>query len=298
MVPPSNIPSSCVLASVGAQGKKPIESLIEPVTPKMLFNGAAGPFSAEMINTLTARTSALKLDDLPAGGEDMDSDNATQLPATYLSKTHFDRLQVVFLHAADTNFIWCREVEHATMDNKRLIWQHPENTAYLKERTARPEAIEVLLKGVLAVISTEMFRKSSVTALLFKHGRTTVLEGSAFHTDLDPVTGSDTDKIKGLFNEDYYDGPDDCSYFGRRGSGGVDLRLGGLREDSRHQFCASGRARSVGLPLHRPAQGGSLHSLEQGEAENCSHPKGVRVVAAASPRSSFLHSCAKTSGRS
>ncbi|CAI5531162.1 unnamed protein product [Closterium sp. Naga37s-1] len=123
-----------------------------------------------------------------------------KLTPAWLSKEHFGRLQVVFVNAADANFMWSRKVDHFTASNVRLTlgWQHPENQEYLKERSARPEAIEVLLKSVPAVISPEMVRKSLVTATLLKRKRTAFLEGSAFHRVVDPVTGSDTDKIKGL----------------------------------------------------------------------------------------------------
>ncbi|CAI5527958.1 unnamed protein product [Closterium sp. Naga37s-1] len=98
-----------------------------------------------------------------------------QLSATYLSKQHFGRMQVVFQQEADACFVWSREVEHYTMNDKKLTlgWQHPENASYLKERALHPEAIEVLLKGVPAVISPEMIRKNLVTAMLMKRGRST-----------------------------------------------------------------------------------------------------------------------------
>ncbi|CAI6004546.1 unnamed protein product [Closterium sp. NIES-64] len=43
-----------------------------------------------------------------------------------------------------------------------------------------------------------MVKKNLVTAVLLKRGRTAFLYGSAFHWVLDPVSESDTDKIKGL----------------------------------------------------------------------------------------------------
>ncbi|CAI5525270.1 unnamed protein product [Closterium sp. Naga37s-1] len=256
-----------------------------------LFNGVQGPFGAEAVNELSARTSALRINDLPgerndkraatgvkqtsasgvqgSGKEaikeseeedgylsddpdecqdpDVVSDIASQagfaitllIPAkwvvkvprmidtvrgllllweehltenvkvttrchkllpTWLSKERFGQVQVVFVHAADANFMWCRKVEHVTVHIVRLTlgWQHPKNQEYLKERSKKPDAIEALLKSVPAVITPEMIRKSLVTATLLKHKRTAFLEGSAFHRVVDPVTGSDTDKIKGL----------------------------------------------------------------------------------------------------
>ncbi|CAI5485844.1 unnamed protein product [Closterium sp. Naga37s-1] len=291
MAPAGDVPTPSAPGAAAVQGKKPSDARPDPVTPKTLFNNTAG---SKMVNKLVERTSALKLDDLPAPGkgdnavkpsaagssssapdvldkgktkaEDKDNEDGylsddpdecqdpevlnaiaaqagfaitllvpfawnkevprtintvrhlllvwgkhlsenvrtttgfKQLSATYLSKKHFGRLQVVFQQEADAKFVWSREVEHYTMNDKKITlgWQYPENAGYLKERALHPEAIEVLLKGVPAVISPEMIRKNLVTAMLLKRGRTSFLDGSSFHRVLDPVSGSDTDKIKGL----------------------------------------------------------------------------------------------------
>ncbi|CAI5517016.1 unnamed protein product [Closterium sp. Naga37s-1] len=123
-----------------------------------------------------------------------------KLTPAWLSKERFGRIQVVFERATDANFMWSRKVEHVTMNKLRLTlgWLHPENQEYLKERSSKLDAIEVLLKNVPAVITPEMVRKSLVTVQLLKRKRTAFLEGSAFHRVVDRVTGSDTDKIKGL----------------------------------------------------------------------------------------------------
>ncbi|CAI5493428.1 unnamed protein product [Closterium sp. Naga37s-1] len=243
MAPAGDAPVSSAPGVAGAHGRKPVDARPDPVTPKTLFNGGAGPFGVEVIKTLSACMSALKLNDLPTGGkengtvkpttagsssaapdvlekgkakvEDKDNDDGylsddpdecqdpemlneiaaptgfaitllipfawnkevprtintvrhmllvwgkhlsenvrhtikfQQLSATYLSKKNFGRMQVVFLQAADANFVWSREVDHYTMNDKKLTlgWQHPENTAYLKEHALHPEAIEVLLRG-------------------------------------------------------------------------------------------------------------------------------------------------------
>ncbi|CAI5501093.1 unnamed protein product [Closterium sp. Naga37s-1] len=294
MAPAGDVPTPPPPGAACVRGKKPSDACLDPVTPKTLFNGVAGSFGAEMVKKLAERTSALKLDDLPAGGKGNDVDKPTaaggsssmpevlekgkakaedkdnddgylsddpdecqdpevlneiaaqagfaitllipfawnkevprtintvrhlllvwgkhlsenvrtttgfqQLSATYLSKKHFGRMQVIFQQEADASFVWSREMEHYTMNDKKLTlgWQHPENAGYLRERTLHPEAIEVLLKGVPAVISPEMIRKNLMTAMLMKRGRTAFRDGSSFHRVLDPVSGSDTDKIKGL----------------------------------------------------------------------------------------------------
>ncbi|CAI5961071.1 unnamed protein product [Closterium sp. NIES-64] len=112
-----------------------------------------------------------------------------KLTPTFLSKQHFGRVEVVFLQEADAVFMRSREIEHYTTNDKKLVlgWQYPENKEYLRERAAHPEAIEVLLKGVPAVISPAMIMKNLVTAMLVKQGRTAFLDGSAFHRVLDPA---------------------------------------------------------------------------------------------------------------
>ncbi|CAI5953130.1 unnamed protein product [Closterium sp. NIES-64] len=293
MAPPEASPVGLVPVG-GPHGNKPLDALLEPVTPKTLFNGASAPPADNGVAELIERTSALRINGLPAGkakgGQDAGkpvsgtssapsgSDQASnkdqaadedvgylsddpdecqdpvalneiaaqagvaitllvpfawqkeiprvintvnhllvlwgrhmsegvkattrcqRLSPTFLSKQHFGRIEVVFLMEADACFMRSREIEHYTADNKKLIlgWQHPENKEYLRERAAHPEAIEVLLKGVPAVISPSMIKKNLVSALLLKRGRTAFREGLAFHRVLDPVSGSDTDKIKGL----------------------------------------------------------------------------------------------------
>ncbi|CAI5507301.1 unnamed protein product [Closterium sp. Naga37s-1] len=51
---------------------------------------------------------------------------------------------------------------------------------------------------VLPAITPEMDFKYLVNTVLEKGGRTPFLSGAAFHRVVDPVTGADTDKIKGL----------------------------------------------------------------------------------------------------
>ncbi|CAI5982765.1 unnamed protein product [Closterium sp. NIES-64] len=277
--------------AAGLHGKKPAGVRPEPVTLKTFFNGMSASQGEEEIKELTAKASALRINDLPtdknagvsvkvkagvavpaaqdrgkAKEQDAEDDGGylsddpdecqdpvtlneiavqagvaitllvpfawrkeipriintvnhlltvwgkhmsenvkattrcQQLTATFLSKQHFGRIEVVFLLEANAGFMRSREIEHYTTNDKKLTlgWQHPENKEYLKEREAHPEAIEVLLKGVPAVISPAMIKHNLVSAMLLKRGRTAFRDGSAFHRVLDPVSGSDTDKIKGL----------------------------------------------------------------------------------------------------
>ncbi|CAI5529641.1 unnamed protein product [Closterium sp. Naga37s-1] len=121
------------------------------------------------------------------------------LQPAYLSKKRFGRMQVTFRMAADANYVWRRRVEHFCVNNEKLIldWQHPENSLYLKERAQNPDAIEVLLKSVPEEISSDMVYKFLVKTPLEKHGHPPFQHGAAFHRMVDPVTGADTDKIKG-----------------------------------------------------------------------------------------------------
>ncbi|CAI5493495.1 unnamed protein product [Closterium sp. Naga37s-1] len=121
------------------------------------------------------------------------------LPA-WLSKKRYDRLQVTFQQASDANYVWCRRIQHKMLneENIYLDWQHPENPVYIQERATNPESIEVLLKSVPAAITSEMVYQYLVKTVLEKRGRTPFLSGAAFHRVVDPVTGADTDKIRGL----------------------------------------------------------------------------------------------------
>ncbi|CAI5501073.1 unnamed protein product [Closterium sp. Naga37s-1] len=77
MAPAGDVPTPLAPGAAGVHGKKPSDACLDPVTPKTLFNGVAGSFGAEMVNKLAERTSALKLDDLPAGGKGNDVDKPT-----------------------------------------------------------------------------------------------------------------------------------------------------------------------------------------------------------------------------
>ncbi|CAI5526315.1 unnamed protein product [Closterium sp. Naga37s-1] len=214
------------------------------------------------------------------------------LQGAYLSKKRFGRLQVTFRETVDANYVWCRRVDHICVDGKTkltLSWQHPENPLYIKERAQNSDAIDVLLKGVPAEISPDMIYKLLVKTPLEKRGRPPYQSGAAFHRVVDPVTGTDTHKIKGLVKlhpGDKYrwwhmlydttwnaDGlcspsvssglasaqPDDeegparsgCypGFHGRQ-QGGLDPRPGVLREDEGYQFRSGTEACPLRSALH------------------------------------------------
>ncbi|CAI5491134.1 unnamed protein product [Closterium sp. Naga37s-1] len=119
-----------------------------------------------------------------------------ELTAVFLNKKQYWRLQVTFDRARDANFMWKHGIVHTCADGKRvnLDWQHPADPAYVKARAADPLLVEVLFKGVDAVITPEMLCDMLVTVKLEKRGRSAFKEGSCFHRVVNPVTGMDTDK--------------------------------------------------------------------------------------------------------
>ncbi|CAI5489546.1 unnamed protein product [Closterium sp. Naga37s-1] len=124
-----------------------------------------------------------------------------ELGTQYLNKKQYCRLQVSFDRARDANFVWRHGIVHICMDGKTRInldWQHPVDPAYVKARAADPALVEVLFKGVDAVITPDMLREMLVVVKLVVRGRPAFKEGCCFHRVVNPVTGMDTDKVKGL----------------------------------------------------------------------------------------------------
>ncbi|CAI5489329.1 unnamed protein product [Closterium sp. Naga37s-1] len=126
-----------------------------------------------------------------------------ELSVVNLNKKQYSRLQVTFERARDANFVWKHGIVHVCLDGKRisLDWQHPVDPAYVKARAADPTLVEVLFKEVDAVITPEMLREMLVTVKLEKRGRSAFKEGYCFHRVVNPVTGMDTDKVKGLVKQ-------------------------------------------------------------------------------------------------
>ncbi|CAI5487140.1 unnamed protein product [Closterium sp. Naga37s-1] len=120
-------------------------------------------------------------------------------------------------------------VEKAMLDEKKIFldWQHPENPTYTHKRATNPDSIEVLLKSVLAAITPEMVYEYLVKTVLEKRSRTPFLSGAAFHRVVDPRTGADTDKIRGLVKGH----PGDKYRWILRDPAVVLVSTGGSRED-------------------------------------------------------------------
>ncbi|CAI5983082.1 unnamed protein product [Closterium sp. NIES-65] len=110
---------------------------------------------------------------------------------------------VTFDRARDANLVWKHGIVHTCVDGKRinLDWQHQVDPAYVKVPAADPLLVEVLFKGVGAVITPEMLCDMLVKVKLEKRGRSAFKEGSCFHRVVNSVTGMDTDKVKVLVNQ-------------------------------------------------------------------------------------------------
>ncbi|CAI5533171.1 unnamed protein product [Closterium sp. Naga37s-1] len=122
------------------------------------------------------------------------------LTATYFSGNRYGRLQVTFNHVRDANYVWNQVIKHECVNGDiiDLTWQYPEDARFLRERVLNPLAQEVVVKGVPAEITAELVRHLLVVSKLVKRGRSAFASGFGFHRTLDPVTGLDTDRIRGL----------------------------------------------------------------------------------------------------
>ncbi|CAI5479054.1 unnamed protein product [Closterium sp. Yama58-4] len=160
------------------------------------------PFARKAEVTRAAVTIAALLDDW----KDQLSPDALQmttyqeLSSMHLSRKHFGRLQVTFNHVRDANFVWKQVINHECLNGDciSLTWQYPEDARFLRERILNPTAKEVLLKGVPAELTAELIRRLLVVSNLVKRGRSAFASGFGFHRTIDPVTGLDTDMIRGL----------------------------------------------------------------------------------------------------
>ncbi|CAI5524432.1 unnamed protein product [Closterium sp. Naga37s-1] len=123
------------------------------------------------------------------------------LPPMFLSGERYGRLQVTFNHVRDANFVWSQVIRHECVNGDfiDLTWQHPEDARFLRERVLNPTAKEIIIKGVPAEITAELIRRLLEVSKLVKRGRSAFASGFGFHRTVDPVSGLDTDRIRGLF---------------------------------------------------------------------------------------------------
>ncbi|CAI5976173.1 unnamed protein product [Closterium sp. NIES-65] len=88
-----------------------------------------------------------------------DTASVQTLPATYVVKQHFCRLQLSFLREEDAIAVRTKTVEYQRPKGKvTLFWQHTENPAYLKEKASNPDVIELYFKDVSANVSPDLLK--------------------------------------------------------------------------------------------------------------------------------------------
>ncbi|CAI7765888.1 unnamed protein product, partial [Closterium sp. NIES-53] len=123
-----------------------------------------------------------------------------ELTATYFFGTRYGPLQVTFNHVRDANFVCSQIISHECVNGDiiDLTWQHPEDARFLRECILNSTTKDVVVKGVPAEITAEIIHHLLVVSKLVKHGRSAFTSGFGFHRTVDPVTGLDTDRIRGL----------------------------------------------------------------------------------------------------
>ncbi|CAI5520664.1 unnamed protein product [Closterium sp. Naga37s-1] len=121
------------------------------------------------------------------------------LPA-YVAKTRYCRLQVSLLRKDDIMSVRTKEVDYTRPNGMvfRLYWQHTDDPSFVRERATNPQAIEVVIRDVPATKTPEMLRELMVVYQLRNRKLSAFKDGICFHRVLHPVTGADTDVIKGL----------------------------------------------------------------------------------------------------
>ncbi|CAI7836838.1 unnamed protein product [Closterium sp. NIES-53] len=129
-----------------------------------------------------------------------DSAKFQELLPTYVAKTRYSRLQVSLLHEEDIRSIRSKEVDYTRPNSAvvRLYWQHTDNPAFVRERATNSQVIGVVIRDVPATKTPEMLRELMAVYQLRNRKRSALKDGVCFHRVLHPVTGADTDVIKGL----------------------------------------------------------------------------------------------------
>ncbi|CAI5499380.1 unnamed protein product [Closterium sp. Naga37s-1] len=123
-----------------------------------------------------------------------------ELTPAWVAKARYSRLQVSFLHESDAVKIKQTAVEHKRQNGSTLhcFWLHQEDAAYLRNKASGPQLLEVYFKDVPVDIPPELVKEVMVTHPLRMRKQSAFAEGHCFHRVLHPVTGADTDRIKGL----------------------------------------------------------------------------------------------------
>ncbi|CAI7875156.1 unnamed protein product [Closterium sp. NIES-53] len=123
-----------------------------------------------------------------------------ELTPGYIVKKLYGRMQVIFAAASDANLVWRNRIEHQCVDGKYIFldWLYPEDPSYVKRKMTDPLVIEVLFLGVAAEISPEMLHEALAVSPLKICKCPAFKAGFCFHRVVHPVSGLDTDRVKGL----------------------------------------------------------------------------------------------------
>ncbi|CAI5960168.1 unnamed protein product [Closterium sp. NIES-64] len=118
--------------------------------------------------------------------------NIQEMTSGYVAKTRFCRLQISFLDERDAHHIKSHVFEYQKPHGPAIkcIWQHTEDSSYLKEKAAHPLAIEVLFRRVPANIVPEVLKDPLVRFKLKMRKQSAFKEGFAFHRVAHPLTAS------------------------------------------------------------------------------------------------------------
>ncbi|CAI5974965.1 unnamed protein product [Closterium sp. NIES-65] len=121
----------------------------------------------------------------------------------YIAKVLYCRLQISFSLDDDAECVRSKEVVYQRLNGSlvKLHWLFTDNKEFLREKALYPQAIEVVLKDVSATIEIDLLIERFVTYNLANRKRPAFLRASCFHRVLHPVTGADTDVVKGLVQE-------------------------------------------------------------------------------------------------
>ncbi|CAI7836059.1 unnamed protein product [Closterium sp. NIES-53] len=166
-----------------------------------------------------------------------------------------------------------------------VIPSREEDAAYLHTKASGPQLLEVYFKDVPTDIPPELVKEVMVTHPLRMRKQSAFAEGHCFHRVLHPVTGTDTDRIKGLVVQHAGDKHRWRHEFRHQLLGGTALLAhypllscplcGGHHYDKFHNpqiLVASPTAKAGGVALICRRHGLSLHNI-------LIHPSG-RLVAA------------------
>ncbi|CAI7745487.1 unnamed protein product [Closterium sp. NIES-54] len=169
------------------------------------------PAEAEVTAGVSGLTIEEKLQALAATVVSDDSDEELEIDTTKSTHPHLRFMaillfpvipsrEVSFLHESDAVKIKQTAVEHKRQNGLTLhcFWLHQEDAAYLRTKASGPHLLEVYFKDVPADIPPELVKEVMVTHPLRMRKQSAFAEGHYFHRVLHPVTGADTDRIKGL----------------------------------------------------------------------------------------------------